>query len=340
MITTENAKTEEKAVSLIQKSLQFIRKIGERIKEIIDTIISWISTDGSEKSAYKKFVQEAKNNPEFAGKKITIHDYRAINAEYEKVLSKAEKDYQKLKDEEAANRPNFFKDIAAEIKSVSVKSAKVAAAAATSFSVQTALEYCRQNRQNAYIIKRAISNNLLIMKALEMELGKKEVRKFKKKVNALTSKSKIIRTIYGGRLEQSKTLKETISDTLSSIRGVSGTIKGITEGEVGKQLGLTKQGAKLTTDIAVGTAKEAVGIVKSNKRYRKDAENALKMSDEMLVGRERRAGDDKEFFRKVADKQAELNKLKHHQDASERRAQKEVKKLNRRLGIKEPKKKK
>lgn len=276
----ENAETEEKAVSLLQKGIAALKSLLNKIRAIIETVISWVKADGSEINEYKKFCAELKKNPELKNKKVTLRDYRNVIAEYDKTLSKFEADYKAMKDEEVENRPSFVRDVNEAVQRTKEKAGRMATVAGSAFTVEAALEYARQNQRNAAKIQTIINWDFLILEQLEKELGKKEVKKFKKKIRRLNSRCGIIRAIAGGRMEQSKTIRATIADTFGNLKGVMKHAMGNAEAK-----DLMKTAAKEGLDIKHESKKDARQQAKVYHAYAKASDRALDYDTAVRTGK-------------------------------------------------------
>lgn len=303
-VDVANAETEEKAISLLQKAINAMKALIQKIKDILNTVISWVKADNAEISEYKKFCQQIKQNPELKNKKVTLRDYRQVIAEYDKQLGDAEKKYRAMKDEEAANKPNFADDVKAGIAATGKKVASIATSVGASFTVESALEYARQNTKNAAIVQTVIDNDFLILKALEKSLGAKEIRKFKWKVKALNCRCRVVRTILGGRMEQSKTLKDTVADTFSSIRSLIGGSKRALGNKDTKDF--VKGSGKEVASVIGGVGKEIVKTKYKTHKYAKDAARRLDEDSEILTGR-RVTDANREYVHQQADSMRKAN---------------------------------
>ena len=219
--TAKNAEIEEKSMNLLQKSLKLVRDIFGKIKEMIKTIFTWVGMSKDEKTVYAQFVEECKRNPEFAGMKVSIHDYRAINEEYNKTLKQYENEYTKIRGEEEEARPTLGKSIKEGLDKIKNKVAKIAAAEASAFTVEAVLNYAKACRENAAKVEFMLNFDIGLLDELEKQLGKKEIKKFKKKVKALQSKIPVVRYIAGGRQEQVKTLRDSLKETITNVREVA-----------------------------------------------------------------------------------------------------------------------
>lgn len=304
-ISAKNAEIEEKSVNILRKALNFIRDIFKKIGEMIHTIFTWLSMSKDEKTAYSQFVEECKHNKEFAGMKVTIHDYRAINEEYNKELKKYESEYSKIRGEEEEARPTLIKSVKESMNNLKDKAGRIAAAEGASFTVETALTYAKACRENAARVEFMINFDASLVDELEKQLGKKEIRKFKRKVRALQSKFSFVRAIAGGRQEQIKTLKESLSETLTSIRSVGkihlrarnknsaarDDIRDVEKGVVNAGKAVNKAGAKFAVDTGKAVLNKRKFAKDAYKQQMKLEKNTIKAAQkEALRENERRTG--------------------------------------------------
>ena len=114
-VTEENSMASEKSVSLLRRALNVVKGIYNTIKQIIKDFLDYIRLSSSEKDQFKQFEEECKNNPEFANKKITVKNWKAIEAAYNQAIGIAEseiKDMTRRKDEARPNVLNHFKTAA------------------------------------------------------------------------------------------------------------------------------------------------------------------------------------------------------------------------------------
>lgn len=216
-ITAKNAEIEEKSANLLKRAIAKIRAIFKAIKEMIQNIISWFTVSKDEKTKYKEFCQRCKEDRDLANKKVTLYDFRKINEEYNKDLGKYEKEYKQYKDKEVEMRPNLVKDIQNDVEELKQKGKKILAAEGASFTLEAALTYAEACKENAAKVQICLDWDLMLLEQIEKELGKKEVKKFKRRIKMLQSRCPIIRAIAGGRKQQVLCLSDSITKTLTDV---------------------------------------------------------------------------------------------------------------------------
>lgn len=271
--TAKNAEIEANVKNMFSKAIDAIKHIFERIGEIIKTIFTWMGMDSDEKTKYKEFVEECKRNPEFAKMKVTLHDYRQINEEYNKLLEREEKKYRSFKEEEVDSKPNIIKDIEEGLAKIAKKAAGITAAEASSFSIEAALTYASACRENAAKVQMMINHDMGLLAELEKELGKGQIKKFKRKVRWLQSRHEWIRRIAGGRQKQTTTIREALKETITNVNNVLSIHRRAKKGKHGEDI--------KDVEKAVGTSVADVGVA-AGKRVAKDTYYSRKAYNEQM----------------------------------------------------------
>ena len=135
-INDENSEATEKSVSFLRKALNVVKGIYNTIKQIIKDFLDYIRLSSSEKDQFKQFEEECKNNPEFANKKITVKNWKAIEAAYNQAIGIAESE---IKDLRQALTKNDVEDIKNKTKALNE----------TAMSLATKVYEQAQNAQSA-----------------------------------------------------------------------------------------------------------------------------------------------------------------------------------------------
>lgn len=259
--SAKNTQIEDKSMSLLKKASAAIRHILDKISGIIGNIKEWFNTSDSEKSEYKKFLKECKENKEFAGMKVTLHDYREIVNRYETTLSNAEKEYRGIKDTEKEEEPSFMRALGGDLEKLKDQAVELAKKAGKIITVEAALKFAKSSQENAAKVDMMLALDRRFLGALEKEIEKKDLKKFRRKIKMLKSKHAFLRKIAGGRQEQAMLIRDALQETIGSIRGASKIAV--------KTLGKRKS-AKLVAQAGVGAAKTYVGAKHDAKKMYKN----------------------------------------------------------------------
>lgn len=209
-IEANNAQIEAKSESLLKKAANMIKAIIQKTKDIISNIMAWFGASDAEKDKFKKFRDECAANPEFAKMKISLTNWRAIDQKYNEAIKKAEAEYKSIKDEEVSARQNRLGDLSKYLKNIT-------SAGMTSMTVEAALRLAQDNQDAAANIKTALDLDFGLINTLEGQIGAKETKKFKKKINALNSRFAFRRWIAGARESQGKKLQDCMSEIFNNV---------------------------------------------------------------------------------------------------------------------------
>ena len=272
-INEENSEASEKSISLLRKALNVVKGIYNTIKQIIKDFIDYIKLSSSEKDQFKQFEEECKNNPEFANKKITVKNWKAIEDAYDKAIGIAEseiKDMTRRKDEARPNVLNYFKT-AAE------KAAGIAKDAAVEVTVQKALSMAKESPKLARQLYEEMDKENSITRQIEAQLGEKQYKKTKRELKHLSSKIHLVRLLAGARKAKAKEETENGKNILSQIWTVYRSVKHVT-----KRNDDAKAVYKGLKSTAFDTGKEVVKQRFKTKREERRYEKEIKQMKKEL----------------------------------------------------------
>ena len=296
----KNAEIEEKSVSLLQKAINGIKAIIKKIKEVINNMMEYLRADGSTKSAYQKFCDEVKNNPEFAGKKVSFKEYSKIAKQWDAELQKEEAQYRKLKDEELENKPSIANDLHEawdKARSAIADKGKIVAKEVT---VEYLLQEAKTCRDGAMSARNKLRWYETIIGNLENELGKKEARRVKRKLKRLSSRFSLVRKLAGGMETEYLTWK----DALKNVFSVSGAT------DIALRNKSIRKPIEKVTGSVVGTAahiastgarKGAVDAYRANKKltkYEKNHEEEIKKLKDVVNNKDLRPDQKQAYIRR------------------------------------------
>lgn len=175
-----------------QKSQNILIKAIRALKNMISTLIKKITDfiqrmfmSKEEKERFERFKQLAASDPNLKNKKMTLKDFRKINAEYQKAINDIDAQIAAIdrqSDEEAARTVEKVQEIASNV----VKGIKQSAT--TIFSVDMALRLAENNKDAAKWIQKKLKNEDDIISNLEKQIGKERTADFQKKIKSSTRK--------------------------------------------------------------------------------------------------------------------------------------------------------
>lgn len=221
----QNSQHSEKSAGLLRKAINVIRGIYEKIKTSISNFIEWFKLDGAGKANYEKFVKECQNNPEFANMKITVKNWKAINATYDKAEKEMQKKvYAEVKRKEES-RYSVLKDIQGRFEDAAKKAATIGKDVAVELTISEALEMAKQSQTIAESLKMAIDIDSNLLNEIEKEIGEAETKKLTKKLTKLSSDSKLVRWMAGARKRKYDVNAGSAQDIMNKVGAVWGAYK-------------------------------------------------------------------------------------------------------------------
>lgn len=213
-----NEETEKKSFGLLRKAVNAIQRIFHRIQQIISDFLDYFRLDTTERSEFKKFEEECRKNPEFANKKVTVQNWKAIQKQYDATLKEMEKTARALAKSEDEAGPNLLNTMQEKAKNVALDFSKIAGKAGTTLTIKELIHLCQQSKENAETIKEMIEFDMETTNVLEKKIGEAETKKLYKQVKKLSSKCKLVRLIAGARTKNANFMQSWQKDALLSIR--------------------------------------------------------------------------------------------------------------------------
>lgn len=338
-VEAKNEEISQKSSNILKNMVTAIKKLFEKIKEKIDMALNYFRADDKSISEYEEFLRKAKEDPEFAKKKISFNDFTKANNVYNAALKEAEDKYRSFKDEKDAEKPNVLEKFERDVekakntlKTKLAKAAKIAGKAggevATSISVEAALKMAKSSAEGARSVKNFLKYDYIFVSQIEKALGNKELRKFKRKIRHLNAKMSFLNFITRGREGQVIGLEDSVKSVFVGLRGVTGKGNALTRaGEIStttsRVLNRTKTAKKLVgkagEEIAKDTATYVAGAVSGRHETKLDAKRAYQknrnLNEADIKSEEKRV--------KEADKQArkdERREKKRQQKAARQSA--------------------
>lgn len=218
--SAKNADIEARSENILRRAIASVRKIFRAIKDTIKRAIDFLFAGKDEKAGFEQMCKELRDNPEFKGKRLTFHDYREIMKEYNDNLSKYEAEYKRFKDSEQEENPNLINTMQTKMKEVAAKGARVAKAEAKAFSIEATIAYAKQSREHAAKVYKMIEFDEALLGTLEAEMGKKEYRKYKKKIKRLKSRWNILAEIARHRRTEANTIENALKEVTGSVKNL------------------------------------------------------------------------------------------------------------------------
>ena len=262
-----NSKIEQKSESALKKACQAIRSLIDKILDSIQNFFQKITMSKADRASYEEFLKQASKDPKLKGKKITVMDWKKINAIYDESLREIEQQIklaEQGKEEEATQKANEI------IQRTKKKIGEVAGATITILGMDTARKIADSSKETARLMKYALKDEGVVMQHLENTVGEKGAKKFKKQIESNGKKISLHRMKVWLLDKKYNSAKDCFMSTVHEVSKIidknvdtSTKIKTVTSSDMVKDAArfVDKEGdpnvtiAKYATNIAMGKAK-------------------------------------------------------------------------------------
>lgn len=174
---TKNEETANKTTGFVQKAINAVIKLIAKVLRPIQEFIARFTMSGKEREAYEKFKAAMEKDPKLKNRKISVLDFRKINATYDSLLKEIEQNIKSVK----ANESHSIDEITDKVtKFLSGTSSAVAVIV----GADLALKMADSNIEMAKKLKNLLENENSVMKTLSETLGKKDAANLKKEIDA------------------------------------------------------------------------------------------------------------------------------------------------------------
>lgn len=269
-IEVNNKKAVEKSESLFKKAINVIRGILDKIRDAITNFFDYLKLSTNEKSAYNKFKNAIKNDPELGNKKVTVKVYQDITKTYDAAIKRAEDAYEAYKKDEAANRPDLMKEIQGDVK----KGVKVVTKTVT---LNALLHIINDDINAAKLMTTAIKSDNRVLDYLEDQFGEKGAKKIKRVAKSRSSLIGMRRFIATLRRDESKCLIESVqgslTDAIGLVRSAAKVAPDETKEIIGAGIDVAKIGAGSSIKRKMSEANPITRM--KNKRYEKKVNSTI-----------------------------------------------------------------
>ena len=209
----ENNQQEQNGDNFLIKTARAIKAMISSMIEKIKTFFQTLTMSKDEKAKYQAFVQKCKTDPSLKNKKITITDYRKVNAEYDALIKEAETAISNMKENQPTAVDSLIEKMENGIKGVT-KGASVIVTA------EVIDKFAASNREFAEMIYKKLREDEKSMQLLEEQIGHAKARDFKSRMRLFSSKNKLKQRIVKLRYKQYNNAKDAIEQTYREIKGL------------------------------------------------------------------------------------------------------------------------
>lgn len=293
----------QQSASLIEKAINAIKALYQKIKDTIGNIFAYFKLDKNEKAQYEEFIKKCQIDPELKGKKVTVKDWKKIDAEYAKVVDEIKKEIELAK--KGTEKPGIIETLKNKITGVSSFAKKA--------TIQVALDQlairAKYNKDFATRLEDFCDKDIFILNQLSKEVGHKEVNKFKKKVSRVNNPTKLMRLLSYCRKEQADAHAQAAKEEKAVMRKFffslgKSAIKYTDKGDRAEMVKALKNGGGAAASFGGNVLYD---VIKDNKSKQKELER-LKEADDASKGISRR---DRAKMNRTEKREARRQKREH-----------------------------
>ena len=217
MTQNNNAKPQYQAnQGVMTNVVKFLQYLITQAKNIITNILSslkstvdYIFLSPEKKEMYEKYCNYVHSHPEAANKKITVKDWKHVDAGYNNALKRADALATKV-----ASKQISKEDAQAEENSIFNDLSSLAGKAAAVVTIDVALRYAKESAGNAKKVMTFLNYQPGLLDQMEKELGSKEMAGFTDKVAKMTRETYFSRIKSQILYKKQKTLADIVNDII------------------------------------------------------------------------------------------------------------------------------
>ena len=205
------------------------------IKKLIRTVGDFIEKrklSVDERAAYEAFKEAAKKDPSLKNKKITVRNFKEIEAEYQKVLKELEEEEKKA----ASGKVGDSKVLAEKVANFGKTAAK---APVTAVTAETAVRLAATSRELSKVMYNKLKNDEKLYQQLVDGIGEKEAKKLQKDLRSLSYGISIKRLKMKLNHTYSRSCEGALVSMVEDMKQIVNGVKDGDAAEIGK--GVVKQ---------------------------------------------------------------------------------------------------
>lgn len=225
------AESEQVKNDLIQKNKDTVNSSKGTFMKAIDALIAMINNvinsigdfirkttmSKAERDAFEQFKAACANDPKLKGKTVLVKDWKKIQAEYNRVMTRAENELKRsMKGEQA--------DIDGAIKDLEKYMGGVLKGAGTAVGMNFALNAASTSSEIAQGIYSKLKDDKEVMKNLRKEVGFWNAEKFKREMKTLSSENLLRRKMYAARHATCNSIEEAFQQTVGDCLSIYNTV--------------------------------------------------------------------------------------------------------------------
>lgn len=262
-IEIKNEKSIQKSKSFLQKVFDGIMKVFQNIKNAVVNFIDKQRMGDKERDEFDEFNRLLKENPQLGNKKVTVKDYRKIQAQYDEYIRMCDEAIREAAKGNKTDAQKLIEKITTFLKNTGTDATAVV-------SVNVLRKMAAQNRVVAKDIQFALKHDQGFITGLwDKTLGEKESTKVQKELEKCTHIFSFTRFKNKLLLGKAETIRELLDDLFKTKRSLFDMYR---KSKKTENLGQIVDVAK---DIAVNSVVDATGekISDDGKKIRRAIKN-------------------------------------------------------------------
>lgn len=270
----KNEATMTKSSGHIKKAIDAVIGMIKKLASTVTDFIRRLTMKGDERAAFNSFKEQMKKDPTLKNKKITVKDFRKINAAYEEKLKEIDQEIRMVK----ANEKHPIDKI---VKSITGFLGGTLKATGVIVGSDVAIKMAESNVTTAKVISQTLKLDESFMQELSKTLGEKDAMKYQKRVDAAAKNTILTRLKIKVLRRQYEDAQSCVDATISSLTH-GGFMNPLTD--MGRKFLQNEYTGKVIKTTGKTAVKGAVGAVKDEAKYAID-----KKVDKILDPKQKRA---------------------------------------------------
>lgn len=200
--------------------------VGDHIKGMINAIINTLKNiassitnffrklkmSGDERKAYEDFKAKAANDPKLRNMKVTVKNYKEIQADYERIIKEAEAADKAI----ASGQRNECQKLLDDMKNFTAGLGKTVG---TSYAMEVALRQAAANKRDAQKIQTFLSIDMGICNEILENVGEKNYNKFMKDIDTLAKRNSLRATLMRAKMNMHQAYSNDLMENCKKVWG-------------------------------------------------------------------------------------------------------------------------